>query len=265
MTKRILQIGADSLPGDSTYEGEYANEKVMENLPGYNPIRLWGTNGKITKSNIAKGFKESVDFVDISGHGSYASWATHPPDNDSIWIPEKTIISPYIGFIYSDYDIYNINNKAKLPVVVFTACSNNKYTESSTCLGWKTVSKKDGGGIACFAESGIGHGPGGASFVTTCIGWMEVKIFDELYNTKIIGQCWANSIIDYFNGFDFSLDKEDYKTMLEFSMFADPSLVIEDGDDPKNLSDDKPVNNGFLDKILDLLPILRLFIQRFGL
>jgi hypothetical protein len=215
MTKKILQVGSDSLPGDSTYEGEYANEKVMENLIGYNPIRLWGTNGKITKSNIAKGFKSSVDFVDISGHGSYASWATHPPDDDSIWIPAKTLISPFNGFIYSDYDIYNINNNLKLPVVVFTACSNNKYTISSTCLGWNTVSHEDGGGIACFAESGIGHGPGGTLFVTCCIGWMEVKIFDELYNTKIIGQSWANSVTDYHNTFDPGLDVSDFKTMLD--------------------------------------------------
>jgi len=265
MTKKILQIGADSLPGDSTYEGEYANEKVMENLLGYSPIRLWGTNGKISKSNIAKGFKSSVDFVDISGHGSYASWATHPPDDASKWIPAKTLISPYNGFVYSDYDIYNINNKAKLPVVVFTACSNNKYTLSSTCIGWKTVSHKDGGGIACFAESGIGHGPGGTLFVTCCIGWMEVKIFDELYNTKIIGQSWANSVTDYHNTFDPGLDRSDFKTMLEFSMFADPTLVIEDGDDPKNLPAAKTVINGLLERILEFVPLLKSFIQRLGI
>ena len=235
MTNKILQLGGDSVPGDSIYEGEYANEKVLEKLPGYTSTQLWGSNGQLTKQNIAKGFKSNVDFVDISGHGSYASWATHPPNDESIWIPEKTLISPYAGFLYYEYDLYRINNAQKLPVVVFTACSNNKYTESATSIGWTTVSKANGGGIASFAESGMGHGPGGTAFVQHNIGWMEVKIFEELYNTKILGQAWANSVTEYYYTFESGLNLADYKTMLEFSMFGDPTLSIEDGDDPESI------------------------------
>ncbi len=260
MTNKILQIGGDSLPGTDVYTGEYANEKVLEKLPGYTPTRLWGSNGQMTKGNIGKGFRSCVDFVDFSGHGSWASWATHPPDDESTWIPPKTIISPVEGFFNFDVDIYRLTNAKKLPVVVFTACSNNKYTESSKCIGWKMLSK-NGGSIATFAEAGIGHGPGGTAFVERCIGWMEVKVFEELYNTKVLGQVWANCVSDYYNTFELELDLEDYKTMLEFSMLGDPTLVIEDGDDPESIPVNIPsFHLRFMERIIERFPLLeRLF------
>ena len=268
MVEKILSVGGDSLPGSDVYTGEYANEKVLEKLPGYTSIRLWGTNGKMTKGNIAKGFKNCVDFVDFSGHGSVRNWATHPPDNESKWIPPGTIIpySPNSAWVSSDYDTFKVNNGYKLPVVVFTACSNNKFTKQPNCLGWATVMKDGGGGIACFAESGIGHGPGGTAFTTRCIGWMEVHIFEELYNTKELGGSWGNCISDYYNTFEATgLDISDWKTMLEFSMFGDPTLVIEDGDDPKSAPVNRPILAGILERLMDYFPVLRQLLQRLGL
>jgi hypothetical protein len=260
MTKKILSVGADSLPGSNVYTGEYANEKVLEKLPGYTSTKLWGTNGQMTKANIAKGFKSGIDFADFSGHGSWASWATHPPDDEDSWIPPATLISQRHGWLYWDFDFYFVNNAKKLPVVVYTACSNNKYTKNAECLGWKTVSKSGGGGIACFAESGIGHGPGGTAFVTTCIGWMEVKVFEELYNTKNLGNVWGNCVSDYYNSFDPNFDYADYKTMLEFSMFGDPTLNIENGDDPITIPVNKPLPN-IMENIIEVFPRLAKLIE----
>ena len=132
-------------------------------------------------------------------------------------------------------------------------------------MGWKTVNKKGGGGIASFAESGIGHGPGGPDFVEHCIGWMEVKVFDELYNTKILGQVWGNCITGYYNTFESDFDLSDWKTMLEFSMFGDPTLVIEDGDDPEITSANRPVLTNILMKLLDHFPILQQILQQLKL
>jgi len=268
MTEKILSVGGDSLPGSDVYTGEYANEKVLEKLPGYTSTRLWGTNGQMTKNNIGKGFKSCIDFADFSGHGSVLSWATHPPDNERKWIPPGTLIpfSPSSGWVSSDYDTFKVDNDYKYPVVVFTACSNNKYTKQPNCLGWTTVMKDGGGGIACFAESGIGHGPGGSAFTTCCIGWMEVRIFEELYNTKELGESWGNCISDYYNTFEATgLDSSDWKTMLEFSMFGDPTLVIEDGDDPKSVQFNRPILTGIIERLRDYFPALRLLLERLGL
>ena len=136
MTEKIVLIGGDAVPGDleGIYEDEYAHEKVMEKLPGYTPTKLWGSTGQLTKNNIGNGFRDNVDFVDFSGHGSSLSWATHPPEDETTWIPSSTIMSPYDSFLYFDIDLYRLTNAKKLPVVVFTACSNNKYTETPKCL-----------------------------------------------------------------------------------------------------------------------------------
>jgi len=268
MTKKILQLGGDGVPGDAVYENEYANEKVLENLPGYTTTRLWGSHPnpdydtkELTKQNIKKGFMDYVDFVDISGHGNQELWAVHPPNDEETWLPPETLISPYHGFLYLDYDLYMIKNNKKYPVIVFTACSNHNYMKSKNSIGWKGLAKSGGGGVVSFAESGIGHGPSGAAFVTRCIGWMEVNIFDELYNTKIVGDAWGNSITSYYTTFESSLDKEDYKTMLEFSMFGDPTLIIEDGDDPKSKPVNVPMFYGILERLAETIPYIKQLLK----
>ena len=236
MTNKIVQIGGDTFPGDpeNVNEGEFANGKVLEHLTGYDTTRLWASNGKLTKMHIANGFNSLVDFVDFSGHGSWGSWATHAPDDEQVWLPAKSPISPYTGWLYIDYDMYNVKNTKKFPVVVFNACSCNKYTDSANCIGWKTI-KTDSGGIASFGASGIGYGSYGYHETERVWGWMEVHIFDELYNTKILGHVWSNAITGYVNSHihleDF--DDADCKTVLEMAMFGDPTLAIEDGEEPK--------------------------------
>ncbi|MEE8566004.1 MAG: C25 family cysteine peptidase [Candidatus Thermoplasmatota archaeon] len=242
MLNNIVQIGGDTFPGDASEvnEGEFANEKVLEKLPGYNSIKLWASesNGAstLTKQNIANGFNNNADFIDFSGHGSSASWATHAPADDGTWLPPKSIRSPYTGWLYIDYDFFLVSNNYKHPVVVFNACSCNKYSESDNCIGWKTINS-NAGGIAAFGASGIGYGSYGVHEVERVWGWMEVHIFESLYNDKILGDVWANCLNDYINSFiEDEWDDSDYKTILEMSMFGDPTISIEDGKDPRSLN-----------------------------
>jgi len=267
MLNTIVQIGGDTFPGDSEKinEGEFANDVVLSNLPGYTSTKLWASEGTLTKGNIADAFKAGVDFADFSGHGSPVSWATHPPEDDSIWLPEKSLISPYSGFLYVDFDLYNVNNGYKLPAVVFNACSTSKFNKKDTCLSYKVLKKPNGGGIASFGASGIGYGSHGTHEVERVWGWMEVHLFKEMYNTKILGKSWANALNLYINSF-FSgedWDDSDYKTILEVSLFGDPTLAIQDGEDPKTRSTsiDKPIIQQILDKISDYFPQLERILK----
>jgi hypothetical protein len=262
MVKKVMQIGGDSFTGDSVNEGEYANTQVLEKLPGYETTQLWASTQTLTKQNVANSFNEGVDFVDLCGHGSWASFATHPPGDDETWVPPKAIRSPYTGFLYLDFDLFAVLNSKKLPVCVYKSCSNNKYSESPNCFGWKTVSKKDGGGIAAFAASGISYGATGTDITKRTTGWMEVKSFEELLSNKILGQVWGNSITDYYNTFELELENADWKTLLEWSMFGDPTLVIEDGDDPEDISVNRPIINKIIDIISDRMSLLRQIIEK---
>jgi len=264
MTNKIVQIGGDTFPGDpeDVNEGEFANEEVLEHLPGYDTTQLWASNGKLTKMHIANGFNNLVDFVDFSGHGSWGSWATHAPDDEHVWLPAKSPISPYTGWLYVDYEMYNVRNTKKFPVVVFNACSCSKYTDSANCIGWKTI-KIDGGGIASFGASGIGYGMYGTHETERVWGWMEVHIFDELYNTKILGQVWSNAITGYVNSHISSEDWDaaDCKTVLEMAMFGDPTLAIEDGEEPKIKSISNPSLHIFLEQLLSRFQPLERLLQ----
>jgi hypothetical protein len=261
MTNKVVLMGADSHAGDPIYEGEYGNEEVLKKLPGYTPTRLWGSNGELTKQNIVKGFRDNVDFMDFSGHGSPMGWSSHAPDDNDVWIPPKTLISPYTGFSTYDIRVYNVNNAKKFPVVTFTACSNNKYTEVQNCIGWYLVSWEGGGSIATFAESGIGIFQIGSPFVDRLIGYMEVKVHEQMFNVKVLGQVWANCITDYYNNFD-TLKKEDYKTMIEWCMIGEPTTAIQDGDDPRIRSiNELELQLGLFERF----PILHFFLHRLRL
>ncbi|RLF33952.1 MAG: hypothetical protein DRN08_05060, partial [Thermoplasmata archaeon] len=262
MLNTIVQVGGDTFPGDpeGINEGEFANSVVLNNLPGYTSTRLWASEGQITKNNIAAAFRAGVDFADFSGHGSPVSWATHPPEDDSIWLPEKTLISPYNGFLYIDFDVYFINNGYKLPAVVFNACSTSKFSYSDTCLSYKVLKKPDGGGIASFGASGIGYGSYGTHEVERVWGWMEVHLIKEMYNTKVLGKSWANALNLYINSYypGEDWDMSDYKTVLEVALFGDPTLAIQDGEDPKTryVSIEKPVIKQMLEKLINYFPQL---------
>lgn len=251
MTYKILQIGGDTNPqdNDGIYEGEFANECVLEKLPGYNTTRLWASENNITKQKIADGYKYGVDFVDFSGHGGSITWGTHPPYKET-WVPRATFRSPSKFFLNIDFDLYLIYNNKKLPVVVYNACSNSKWTESKQCLGYTTISQINGGGIAAYGASGIIYDLDGSYQCTRRWGWCEVQTFEGLYNEKILGIVWNNVITDYVDNFSsLQWNRKDQKTVLGYSMFGDPTLTIEDGEEPRYIPKQRlfPAIEWFLD------------------
>ena len=257
MVNKILQIGGDTHPGDADgiYEGEFTNEEVLTKLPGYNTTRLWGSHGNLTKLNIRNGFMGNVDFVDFIGHGYPNCFITSPPNDPNTFIPPKSPISPYPGFLSIDYDLFLFNNAKKLPVVVYHACSCSKFTESPDCMGWKPLSKSNGGAIASFGASALASSPSGSHATERQWGWMDVHIFEEMYNNKILGLCWGNCITNYIDSLE--LYESDYDTLLAFTLFGDPTLAIEDGEDPESISVDVPSPFLlFIERIINRFPLL---------
>jgi len=224
LTNTIVQIGGDTFPGDeeNVNEGEFANDQVMQVLPGYETVQLWASNGHLTKGEIIRAVTQGADFVDFSGHGSPLSWATHASNDDKVWLPKQTFYSPYSGFLYIDA-VWTFNFK-QYPAVVFNACSCSKFSETPDCISWVMLRKPLGGGIASFGASGIGYGSHGTHETERLFGWMEVHLFESMYTTKVLGQVWGNTIIEYATSFD--LEEVDYKTLLEMALFGDPTLAI---------------------------------------
>jgi len=222
VTKRILQMGGDTFPGDpqNVNEGEYANMEVMKRIPDYTATQLWGSKKNLYRFNIIFNILKGYDFVDFSGHGSYVSWATHPPNDDSKWIPKGLF---YDGFVYINAEW--LFNSKKLSVFVFNACSCSKFSEFDPCLSWSVIKQPYGGAIASFGASGIGYGSYGTSETERVFGWMEVSLIDGLAHDKVLGNVWGTALTNYINSFE--LDDADYKTIYEMALFGDPSLTID--------------------------------------
>ncbi|MCK5458259.1 MAG: hypothetical protein KAI20_00080 [Thermoplasmatales archaeon] len=251
---KIVQMGGDTFPGDDEgiYEGEFCNDVVMDNLPGYSTERLWGSNEQLSKLNIIKAINNGVDFVDFSGHGSYQSWSTHPPEDESRWIPDD---GQYNGFLY--INVPWLFNSKKLPVVFLNACSNNKFSESPNCLGWAFIQNTNGGAIASYGASGIGYGSHGSSESERLFGWMEVNTLKGLVNDKILGDVWGSCISEYYNTFLGDLGDADYKTLYEYELFGDPSLIIDDGPEPESEGVFQPsLFLRILERLIERFPML---------
>jgi hypothetical protein len=92
------------------------------------------------------------------------------------------------------------------------------------------------------------------------MGWMEVHILEEIFLNKILGLAWTICITDYYNTFS-PLNSGDYKTLTEISMFGDPTLAIEDGDDPKVRSVNIPQFN-FYERFAELFPRLVFILEK---
>jgi hypothetical protein len=260
MTDKIVQIGGDTFPGDDEgiYEGEFANEEVMTKLPGYTTTRLWGSLKKffifpmLSKPNIKSEINSGVDFADFSGHGNQLLWSTHPPEDGSKWIPKR--VGPWDWNGYTTMDVEDLTNIYKLPVFVFNACSCSKYTKARDCISWMVLSNPNGGGIASFGASGIGYGSHGSHETKRWFGWMEVHLFEELFNTKLLGEVWANALNGYIDSFSRTFDDADYKTVTEMALFGDPTLAIEDGDNPKSYQNNyHNERNNLLNNFIQLL------------
>jgi len=98
------------------------------------------------------------------------------------------------------------------------------------------LSKVNGGGIATFSASAVSFTYSGTDASDGRWGWVEIDIFDELYHTKVLGEVWSNVITDYVNSFQSDFEKIDVITVASLAMFGDPTVVVQDGDDPRDRS-----------------------------
>jgi hypothetical protein len=202
----------------SVDEGEYLNEHAIIKMDGFNPDKIWATNGRLQfVLNIDKAIRNGTGFLYLTGHGTYESWATHPHNNFEIWWPIG-------GYLYSRIEL--LNNEEKLPVVIIGGCSNLEFSHGH-CFGWSFIKNANGGGIASYGNSAIGWGYGGQACTQGLTGGMEMSAFKAYgeQNAKTTGELWIKALNNYLNDFGAS-SAHGYKTVEEWQAFTDPSMRI---------------------------------------
>ena len=233
----FVACGGDTSPGDSggVYEGEYTLNYILSNyMQGFYATKLFGSKTKkkglvtldetkeLTKGTIREAIEYGAGFVDFAGHGNENTWATHPPDRESIWLP-----SPY-G--YKTGDISLLSNGDKLPVVILNACSCGKFTSGNT-IAWEFVRSSNKGAVASLATTALSWGYIGSYCIEGLSGFVNVHFFSRFHNGyRTLGEILGRTIKYYL---DHSPEKDDadtkalyYKTAEEWILFGDPSLQL---------------------------------------
>lgn len=223
----IIGIGGDSFTnhyGDDSgvNEGEYVNEYVFGIMDGFVPTRLWDSNGMLSGISptgvgaIENAFHAGAGFVDFSGHGNTNVWATHP-NNGTAWLPTPT------GGIFNSH-ILGLENGDMLPIVITGACSVGKYNKDRDCFSWSVVASEDGGGIASAGATALGYayiGKWVTNGLVEAIACNMFKAYDQ--GALTFGEMWSGALNRYISA---RMDAGDYKTLMEWHAFGDPTLAL---------------------------------------
>ncbi len=227
----LVVVGGDSFEdNNAVLEGEYANTKVIEIMTGFSADKQWATNGKLTSTiptgvaNIKSAINAGCGFVDFSGHGNTAIWATHPHETFGQWIPTPA------GGIRSS-DITSLSNGNKLPIVTVEACSTAKFASDPNCFNWAFLYNSNGGAIGAFGCTGLGYGYIGTGVIQGLIGKIGLDTFRayKLDQSETFGELWSKALNRYIKS---GMDAGDYKTLEEWIAFGDPTLAIGEKSQP---------------------------------
>ena len=246
--KNLILCGGDTKPimtdlvfkwiaegeGKIAFEGEFMGERVIENMTGFYPNRLYASSILFNKDrrkvpsckNINAGINNGAGFLLFSGHGSPFNWGTHPPFLRNIWMPFP------LG--YTSIDVQKLENGDKLPIAIFSACSCGDFSKISGLtdpIAWKIIGLENGGAIASFACTTESSSLPGTLCTKTLSGYITTHIFRAYSAGKnMVGELLARAITDYLNDEEatskyFALDYH-YECMECWMLFGDPSLKI---------------------------------------
>ena len=237
-------------------EGELANEKALEFMSEFNPVRIYASLGNLTTENMNNEISKGAGFLYFAGHGNPKNWATHENGDYINWTE---------GF--TNKDIQKLSNEGMYPILLVGGCHNSEidatplnfikglieeglgyflsdedgfgsyylYNWVPECWSWVFVKKSGGGAIASVGSAGYGGvriGDHNGNDIPDCIegldGWFETQFF-RLYNEEninILGETYGQAVTDYVNNFPVYTDRYDCKIVETHIFLGDPNLKI---------------------------------------
>jgi hypothetical protein len=249
----FVVISGDTYPdgqypfNTSGYEGEENTESAIKNMTGFNPVRIWISNGNLTgPADVINVINKGAGLIFFEGHASPFAWGTHKYNSYEIIYGLKNT------------HMWRLWNFYKLPVVVAAACHNGMFDVTPLnilnplkgevmhpgdwameCWAWKLTSKPFGGSIATISNTGLGMTKEDKKSMEGAGDYIDQQFFYVYGNNEsdILGEVWAKTINRYIDAYpvdwdiedssEFALDmKYDLKTAQQYTLFGDPSLKI---------------------------------------
>jgi len=249
----MVVIGGDTfndVGGTNFYEGEVENQKALEYMTGFDPVKIWCSNRNSSGLvpvpwDIVTTVSKGCGFLAFAGHGSPERWNTYWCES----FDEKRAR----GLWWWDMPFFY--NGKKEPVCVVGGCHNSQFNVTATgfildqpwvygpvpeTFSWLLMRNPRGGAIATMGNTGIGYGAVGNSgdrdgdgindpdCVEVLGGYLE-SLFFKAYgvnHTQNLGAAWGYAITHYLNTYPGMDNKLDCKTVQQWALLGDPSLLI---------------------------------------
>ena len=221
------------------WEGEYMGDQVAKCLDAFTAKKFYSTGllgiraKRLTTRNINQAINDGAGFLLFSMHGSPTKLVTFPPFNK-----KQSIQLPFPSG-YNISEVQELTNGDKLPIAVFSACSNGDFDTISSPIAWEFVKHSNGGAIASFALTTAGNIYPTTMYTKSLSGHTTMSVF-ESYADGIdsLGEIWAETIIryldddwawsinEYLNSDGDSVVWLNFLALEEWILFGDPSLKI---------------------------------------
>jgi len=252
--------------------------------------KIWTSNGNFTyMEDVLDTFTEGAGLAYVNGHSSCMVWGDHYPGipggraNGQV----NGLATIYLAAGLNRYQnkgndpyfpLSKINNKEKLPVLLFSGCHSGQFDTSLISLlhdpynvllgdryatwtpeglAWWLTRLEDGGAIATIGNTGLGSGYVGDGILTGLTGWFFPRFFfnyngdqDENGHVSpkldILGEVHVQTLVDYHEKDDVVNDKIVRKHFEGWALLGDPSLKIGGYDmDSLDRSDDTEVERDY--------------------
>jgi len=258
--KMILAAGDTHDDSGTNYlEGEEMTEYILERyMTDVDPVKLYASNKDIdpdhtpTGTNLIREISAGAGHLFLTGHANPAVWTTHWPGE--FGTPESWTER----FIITDFP--KLSNGEKLPICIVEGCHNNQFNVSlitsmmdkdnskhmwtygqkvPECWGWWLARKVRGGSIATLGHTGLsyeatgengdldGDGDNQPDCLEVLCGYQNRMYYKTISEgAETVGEAWSGTHQKYLETFPGMDEKLDAKTVQQWALLGDPSLMI---------------------------------------
>lgn len=243
--KRIVLAGGDTFPPSSgaalfVYEGEITNEKVAQQLPDFEHIKLWASKRNLNAFTFNRAINKGAGFVSYAGHGFEHGWGTYKPNalRKSMGFTNPLYYTPFIQFL---------KNENMLPIIFWDACLTAKldfnigdlasyYKEIRTIIkimgvdidptnylpsfAWCFLIEEDGGAIGTIGATRPAYSDVDKNGIHSGAGYLDFQFFKAYEDGINFGDMYTQAQAGYINNIG-----RDYFTIEEYILLGDPSLI----------------------------------------
>jgi hypothetical protein len=234
---KMVCMAGDSFPSYYVYEGEFTCDLALDVMSGFEPVKIYASNRVsgigLTPSpeNFTAVVSNGSGFLMLEGHGTPGSWGTHYPGGYE-WTPILLI-----------YHFPKLSNGEKLPVCVVGGCHNSLFNVSiyktygpenesywshgmpcPESFNWWLTRKISGGSIATIGCTALGYGFVDFIGLSAYLDYLFFWCYQTM-GKHVLGETWSSAVTEYVATFG-NYFKLDAKTVMEWELFGDPSLMI---------------------------------------